>query len=199
MTSEVFVANLTLQKVGEPRITSLGDNVKRAREINEVFAHYRDAELRAHAWNFAVERTSLPVLADAPAHGFTKQYQRPSDDLRPLQIGTVRLDLGSLDYRTGRESLYQIEGRKILTDFAAPLKYVYIKQVTDVTLWDVLFRDALATRIAFEIGERLTENTIKKQELKRDYNRSIREAVRIDAIENPPEPTAASTLELARL
>lgn len=199
MPSEVEIANRALQKLGEARIASLEDNVKPAREMKAAFAIVRAAELRAHRWNFAIVRVNLPALSSVPAHGFNQEFQLPSDCLRVLEVGNVRLDLGGIDYRTGMESLFQIEGRKILSDLSAPLPVRYISDITDASLFDACFVDSFACRLAIETCEALTQSTSKKQEIKRDYMRSIRAAKLTDAIENPPEGMAATTLELARL
>lgn len=199
MPSDVEIANRALQKLGEARISSLEDNIKAAREMKAAYSIVRNAELRAHRWNFAIKRVSLPALSSVPAHTFNQEFQLPSDCLRVLEVGNVRLDLGGIDYRTGMESLFQIEGRKILSDLSAPLPIRYVYEVTDSGQFDACFVDSFACRLAIETCEALTQSTSKKQEIKRDYMRSIRAAKLTDAIENPPEGLAASTLELARL
>ena len=78
---------------------------------------------------------------------------------------------------------WQIEGRKIYTDDSSPLDIRYIFRVTDPNQFDVLFQEALATRIALELVEEITQSNTKKDVLKDDYKLVIADARRLNAIE----------------
>jgi hypothetical protein len=185
MASVIQVANRALTKLGSARITSLSDDVKAARSISSCFEDLRDDELRAHRWQFAMKRTTLAALADAPAFGYNYQYALPSDFLR-IDMVDDRFPAAIMDNYIDAEYLeWTLEGNVILTDIAAPLKLRYIAQITDPTLWDENFREALASRIAMEIAEDLTQSESKKASAAKDYDRSIRQAIRINSIERP--------------
>jgi hypothetical protein len=185
MASVIQVANRALTKLGSARITSLADDVKAARSISSCFEDLRDDELRAHRWQFAMKRTSLAALSDAPAFGYKYQYALPSDFLR-IDMVDDRFPAAIMDNYIDAEYLeWTLEGNVILTDIAAPLKLRYIAQITDPTLWDENFREALASRIAMEIAEDLTQSENKKASAAKDYDRSIRQAIRINSIERP--------------
>jgi hypothetical protein len=81
---------------------------------------------------------------------------------------------------------WKIEGSVIMCDYAAPLKLRYIASIEDPNLWDINFREALASRIAMELAEDLTQSDTKKQSAASDYQRAIRQAVRSNAIERLP-------------
>ena len=201
MASNADIANRALQKLGEEAVASIfpPDNSKAARAINKCYAILRDNELSAHTWNFAKARTTLPALSVTPSFGFLYQYQLPADCLRILVVGNARQSLGLDVYRTGLEALYKVEGRKILTNLAAPLPLEYITQVTDETLFDSNFVEAFACKIAMETAFQITQNDNKKESLRRDYRRAIREALLSNAIEEPPEGLADDAFSLARL
>ena len=59
MASEVDIANRALQKLGAESIVSLTQDSENARACNLCYEPIRDAELRAHPWNFAIKRASL--------------------------------------------------------------------------------------------------------------------------------------------
>jgi len=184
--SIIQVANRALTKLGAARIISLSDDNKQARAINSCYEDLRDDELRAHRWQFAIKRTSLAALTDAPAFGYTYQYELPSDFLR-LDMVNDEYPAAIMDNYIGAEYVdWVIEGNRILTDIGAPLKLRYGAQITDVTEWDVNFREALASRIAYEICEDLTQSDTKKQFAMQDYRRAIGQAIRVNAIERPP-------------
>lgn len=200
MASDVQIANRALQKLGEARITSVfpPDNLKSARAVNAAWEIVRDNELRAHCWNFAKELTTLPADAAVPSYGWNVQYTLPADCLRVRVVGNMRQSLGLLNYRTGLEGLYTIAGRKILTSLTAPLPLEYTKRITDTSVWDANFVEAFACKLAEEICVEITQSDAKKESLRRDYKRAIREAVLANAIELPPQGMADDSFVLAR-
>lgn len=185
MASVIQVANRALTKLGSARITSLSDDVKAARSISSCFEDLRDDELRAHRWQFAMKRTTLAALSDAPAFGYNYQYALPSDFLR-IDMVDDRFPAAIMDNYIDAEYLeWTLEGNVILTDIGAPLKLRYVAQITDPTQWDENFREALASRVAMEIAEDLTQSESKKASAAKDYDRAIRQAIRINSIERP--------------
>lgn len=200
MPSITQLANRTLQKLGaQSRLTSIDDNVKTARVLKESYDQVRRRELRANVWNFSKKRVGLPSEVTTPAFGFTKQYVLPSDCLRVIQVGQVRVDLSSVDYRAGGETPFRIEDGRILTNLGSPLYILYIGDITDTSKWDACFDDVFCSRWALETVESIAQSTTKKESLKDDYRRSIYEARTANAIENPPEAIASGSWELARL
>lgn len=177
MASDVEICNRALQRLGDSRIVLLTDDTKRARACNAAYAVLRDRTLRAHPWNFAIVRASLPADAIAPVHGPINQFTLPADCLRLLQPDPWR-NMIALDW--------QIEGRKITTNETAPLLVRYISRVTDPNLMDVLYREALACVIAFEICEEITQSNTKKESIRLDLRAIIAEAKLTNAIENNP-------------
>jgi hypothetical protein len=66
-----------------------------------------------------------------------------------------------------------------------------VADVTNTGDFDTLFVEALASKIASELAEKITQSTSKKQQSDMDYERAIRQAKRVNAIEKradePPE------------
>lgn len=199
MASQVQIANRALTKVGESRILSLSDDVEAARTLSSVWDVLRDAEYRMRNWNFTITRASLAALVAAPNWGYTSQYQLPSDCIRVVQVDEYFPGPSMSDYRNSSEAAWQIEGGRILTDLTAPLKIRYISRVEDTGLWDALFVEVFACRLAVEIAERLTQSDSKRQLAWKEYNEAVRVAVRSDAVENPPEPLPDSSWILSRI
>jgi hypothetical protein len=199
MASVIQVANRALTKLGSARITSLSDDNKAARSISNCFEDLRDDELRAHRWQFAMKRTSLAALSDTPPFGYNYQYAVPADFLR-IDMVDDRFPAAVMDNYIDAEYLeWTLEGNVILTDIGAPLKLRYIAQITDPTEWDTNFREALASRIAMEIAEDLTQSDTKKQAAAKDYDRAIRQAIRINAIERPAVAPPDNTWIISRI
>lgn len=186
MASEIQVANRALTKLGSARIISFNDDVKAARSVASCFYDLRDDELRAHRWKFSLKRTQLAALSTAPAWQYQYQYQLPADCLKVDFVGEYYPSAVMDNYIGTETEEWKIEGAVILTDYAAPLKLRYVAQVEDPNLWDVNFREALASRIAYELAEDLTQSDTKKQAAAQDYRRAINQAVRSNAIERLP-------------
>lgn len=173
--TETAICNLALGHLGEGPISSINDDTTAARACLLHFEPCRDATLRAHRWNFAVERVKLDD-ATAPAFGWDYQFDLPSDCLRVLEVnGSEEGDLIS--------EPWVVEGRKLLTD-AYSANVVYVKQITDVTLFDPLFVEAFALRLAVALSEVIRGTTDKTGELLTAYERVTAPlARRIDANE----------------
>jgi hypothetical protein len=92
-----------------------------------------------------------------------------------------------------------IEGRKILTNYAAPLRVRYVSRVEDTSQWDASFVEAFACRLAVEMAEDLTQSTGKKESAKDDYKTAIAKAIRADGIEQPPQDLPDDAWMLSRL
>jgi hypothetical protein len=175
MASVVQICNRALQKLGSKRITDIEEDSVEARSCNVLYEDLRDAELRAHPWNFAIARSEIAADSETPDWGRANSFTLPADFLFLLE-----------DYPEDNSLIkdWQIEGRKILTDDDAPIQIRYIKIVTDPNEMDPLFREALATKMAIELCEELTQSNTKKEGLKDDYKEIISQARKRNAIEN---------------
>lgn len=173
MPSVVDISNKALDKLGQGPITSLEDGSKSANLCNRNWSIIRDQVLRDHPWNFAVKRAILAADTTAPVWGFSYKFPLPADWLRLIEVR---------DLSTGE---YQVEGRAILAnDSALYVRYIY--QVTDPNQYDALFVDAVATRLAFELCEALTQSNTKKELMWNEYQDSLTRARLVDGQENPP-------------
>lgn len=188
MASQVDIGNRALSKLGEARIISFDDETKNAREIKAAFEIVRDAEFRAHRWHFTKKRTTLPALSTAPAFGWERQFQLPSDFLQVIQVGygSPAVDLSSI--RTATVPEWEIEADSVLLSNAeAPLALRYVARIEDTTRYDATFVEVLSCRLAIEVCEALTQSTTKKESAKDDYKQAMLVAIRANAVEKPPQ------------
>lgn len=198
MSSKIEIVNTALTLLGEVRIISIDDDVKPAREAKAIYDITRDALLASYNWSFAKERASLSALADAPAFEYDLQYQFPSDALRILFIGDYYVGVDLSDYRGSSTSEFTIEGRKILTNMAAPLNIKYVKRVTDTTQMTAPFTMAFAAKLAEMLAEPLTQSDQKRARAEASLKEAISLAIRSNAIELPPEKLADDEWILSR-
>lgn len=183
-TSSTAVGNAALGKLGQGAVLSFDDPDDRARWLERRFADVRDLCLRANHWRFAMARARLSAEATAPAFGYARQFPLPADCLRLVEV------VG--------DPAWSVEGGRILTDAAAPLDIRYVRRAEDVAGWDPMFAEAVACRLAFDLAEKLTQSSGKKEAALRDYQSALREAVRVNAIETAAEAVPDGSWVLAR-
>lgn len=199
MASQVDIVNLARLRLGEDTITSMTENTEGAFLANSLWELALDMELRAHVWKFALARTELATLVDAPAFGYDFQYQLPTDCIRVLNVGDTYPGSSIGDYIVGDDSLYKIEGKKILTNLSAPLKLVYVSRVSNTEDWDPSFPMVFAMRLAALMCERVSDSDAKREGVLKDYREQLVAAARANALESAPITIPTSTWINARL
>jgi hypothetical protein len=173
MAGVVDIVNRALGLVGQEPVTSMDDRTPVAAKVRRFWPEVRDSVLRAHLWKCAQRRDALVRLADAPAFGFTSQFQLPGDYLRLVDVEPA----------TAR---YQVEGRRLLADVDA-VSIVYVRREEDATLYDPQLREALAYKLASELAYGDTASTSLAQALDQQYRVRLSEATGTDAREGDPD------------
>lgn len=188
--SNVSLANRAIQILGSTNtIESLTEDSANARTMNRVLEPRRRALLRKFRWGFAIKRKSQAADGDQTVFGELNKYALPSDFIRLLR------DVDHPDYRKD----WRIEGRFIVTDEASPLEFRYIADITDPTLWDALFFEALAHDLAHETCKEVTGSTGAKQDIKDDLKRILADAKQAGSYEEDPIEALEDDWLLARL
>jgi len=194
MPSTVDIANYALNNLGASNISSLDENSKAARIVNQRYEAVRDAVFRAHPWNCLIERAQLAQDTDAPAFGYAYQYALPTNPycLRVLEFsnGTLSYPQDNITNNSGGP-VFVIEGRKLLTDEAVA-RIKYIGRVTDPQQYDASLVEALAARLAAEVCYAITGSTSMVQIQTSLYEAKINEARFNDATEGATQRLEAS-------
>ncbi len=179
MADDITICNLALGKMGGERIASLTEASQSARVCALFYEPTRDEVLQSGLWAFAVRRVELSRLAAAPVFGWSYQYQLPSDCLAVIQLN---------GWQPGeRQGLYEIEGDRMLTDTeTAQLRYT--ARVTDSEQFPPLFVEALYTKLASKLADRLAGSHSLAQELVAEYDRLVAPAAaKMNAREGRPK------------
>lgn len=179
--SDTSICNSALSKLGEGsdgRITSLTDGSKNANFCNEQYGKLRDDLLRAHRWNFSVQRKELAQSSIIPAFEYDFQYALPDNWIRTVSVTANDAGVGSIPYK--------IEGLFVLAS-TEQLFMRYVARITDVNTMTSDFRELLATKIAHEGAIPIAQSNTLKQDMKDDLKRIMRRARSVDAIEDFPE------------
>ncbi len=169
MTSIVAVCNRALSKIGDELIiTSVDDDTKPARYCKALYEDTRDFVLRSYPWRFALKRYVLAPLKEKPLFGYDYQFVVPSDCLRV--------------WKTSNQQRYQVEGRHILADRNS-FSFIGISRIEDATLFDPMFVEALALRLAAELAVPLTASVSLKENLVKEYQQFVQQAKTASAME----------------
>lgn len=187
MPSQIDVINRALTKLGEDRLISLDDDVRAARSVAAVYDGLLDAELARNRWAFSVRRAILPALLEPPVWGYTRAFQLPDDCLQLIWIDGAARSESIQDFIADSGGPFTLEGRQILTDLEAPLRIRYVGRVSDPNLWEPVFVDAFAARLAYELAEDLTQSQQKRDLSWGEYKVAVGEAKRQSAIQQPPQ------------
>lgn len=194
MASQTDICNQALTKIGADRILAITDDTKAASTLNAIWAIKRDAELAAQPWTFAIRRASLPASTTTPSFGWSYAYPLPSDYLAMVEVGE------DYAFYTGDpQPLFALEGGEVLTDQGSPLNIRYVSRVTNTGLYPALFAEALACRLAAELCESMTQSGPKREAAWAEHKKAIREARRVNAIEQPPRNIPPGSWERALL
>ena len=140
--SEVSIANEALLLLGANTITSFDDDDSNAVLVDRFYHTERDAILRSHRWNCAIETANLASLSTTPIIDWKYQFTLPVDPycLRVLDVRTVTGDI-YLDFA--------IQGRKLLTEESA-VDITYVKRVEDPSSFDALLYQTIVFRLAWK-------------------------------------------------
>lgn len=198
--SVVDVINGALLEIGAQTVVDPNEASPQAVTALTLYPRVVRAELRRHAWSFAMARFSLAELSTPPAFGYKHQYQLPSNFIRLWMIGVNYVDPILNDYVGSDASAFAIEGQKILTDETAPLP---IRCITDVqntpNLWDPLFFETVCIRLGLKLVPSTVKSDSKYQLMGKEYESIIKTAKRLNAIELPPTPQTDSSWDIARI
>lgn len=196
MSEKIIIANMALSWLGEEEITSLEDDLDRARIMKTNYIPARDATLEAHEWSFAIRRFVPAKLEETPPYGVAYAFHVPSDILRVISVDPNQQD-DSKPWRQPINSAEQldwvIEGGNILCNEDA----IYcrgIRRVEDEGSFSPLFDHALAAKLASLTAVAITASAEIQANMFGLYDNFIREAKSRDGLQGRSKRIRARTL-----
>lgn len=155
--SVLDICNLALSKLGESPLLALDANGSPASRL--CYMHYhpvRREVLCANRWSFA---STLMTLSSTEDEGDEPHVMRahtlPQDCLRVLEVSSPG---------------WTLRGRSIFCS-APSIRVLYIADTEDTSLFEPLFVEALAVRLACRLCIPLTSSTTARQALTEEYHR----------------------------
>ncbi len=168
-TTEIKIANMALTHLGAKRITAVDNTTKQGRLIVANWDLLVDICLEARPWIFAQNRGAVAAFATAET-GYDYAYNIPADC-----IGSAVNDILNDDGLILTDE-YVIEQGKILTN-SDDIAYVrYTQRINNVGKWPPLFVNAFAYKMAETIALAVSDNTRRKEDMAKLYERALRQA-----------------------
>ena len=185
LQSDLDIINVALVQLGLRPATNRTEQTRGMQFATARYEAVRDFVVTAGNWNSATKRIALNQLDSTPAWGFSNQYQLPDDLVR-----FVRMDNLNIPFR--------IEGRKLLTNWDEA-NIVYVFRITEVAVMDELLKNAIATRLAFEIALAVKGDLRQVQLLKQLYEDQVSLANLVDANQAPVDTMEGTTWTNSRI
>lgn len=176
MFTDVQIINLGLAKLGASRVKRI-DPPSTALEVeaSEGYLHWKQTELAKRRWTFAtVHRGALAQVSDAEEGPYKLKYQLPATCMYPIRES---------------HSEWLKRGRYLFSNVEA-LKIDYVELVEEVD-FDPLFVEVLASRIALEMAEYVTQSNTKKETAAQQYANAVKAAGKMNAFSIGPEDYTA--------
>ena len=180
------IINGALDLIASNGIASLSDSSSHVgNAIKRNFNVERDSLLREYPWNFAMRRAKLAASSEPPAFRFRHAYELP---VGPKPEFCLRVWAVGDDESRNDTGVWEISGRRLLTDLEAPLPIRYIGRIVNPALWDPLTIKALEARLAWQAAYMASGSAALAEQMARIYQERLDAAKAIDAQEGTPEP-----------
>ncbi|MCP5006518.1 MAG: hypothetical protein GY941_21650 [Planctomycetes bacterium] len=178
--SKTTVCNMSLARIGAKRINDYDDSSDTKLEAvycRLFFDHTVRALQKHHYWPFAKSRAILSRDTVAPDFQRLYAYHLPSDFLRLI------LFYNGSDRPDGRTYYpHEIEGVQLLTDETS-VYLKYIKNVTDVGVWDDLFIETMTLQLARKLVVPLSQSAEIKADIDGELESILKRVKSMDRME----------------
>lgn len=187
MASQVDIINLALTRLAVRHITTIDDASEPARQAKLVWGMIRQSVLRDHPWGFALKSVELTAAEGASVPGWSYAYLYPSDCLKVVKLYSESDTVSAQNYK--KTAISGAEGADDYIVLACNTNGAIIDYIADIdkpALFDSMFIDALALRLAAELAKPLTGDNSKRQAMLQEYFLALDAAKVDDAKESKP-------------
>jgi hypothetical protein len=171
--------------LGEEPVTSLEDDLDRARIMSINYIPARDATLEAHDWSFAITRFIPPKNTVEPVHGAGNAFDIPTNILRVIAVDNPK-STANTDFTlpiNSREQLdWVFENRQVLSNEEV-IHCRGIRRIEQEGFFTPLFVHAFAAKLAFLTAMNLTSSAEIQANMLAFYSQFILEAKTRDGLQ----------------
>ena len=170
---KIEICNMALSRIGIENIESLTEASEPARACAQFYDHARRVVLRRYPWTWSTRRVTLAMLSGHPPD-YEYAYRYPADCVTIRRLYNEKYDNSPsyTSYRiAGDES-----GRILYTDVPGAV-CEYTADVTDCSLMDDQFVEALSWKLAADVAFKLTGSAQNVQMAEQQYQTLFLDAV----------------------
>lgn len=178
MASKLGIFQTACQRLGTRRPETDTELTAEGEALAAVYDEVRLYVLEQHPWSFCRVAVQLARLVATPVEVWTYFYALPTDIVSILRVSD---GTDNHEWQTGSSIPYERQHDDRIATDAEDVYLYYIKDEEDVNLWVPSFRSALAWRLAYEVGYRLTESTTKVDRAEKKYLQELEVAKSQDA------------------
>jgi hypothetical protein len=195
MATDVEICNYALDFIGKREIASLSENQREAELCNRYYDMIRKSVLRDHKWNFAVKSVALAAVTDTDFVGWDYAFSYPTDALYATKIYNSASDFEKIEYEIRTNS--DKTKKYIMCDEESPT-LIYVADVDQENLFDALFIEAFAYKLAATLVIPLKGEMALQQMMMQNYSLAITKAKAEDSNERYKKPSTDNSLLAAR-
>lgn len=190
--SKLDIWNFSLAQIGHTkRVVSPTEKTAERRRCEESYDFYRKALLTMAKWNFATVVETLTPTANTPT-GWTYEYVYPSGCLKAIEIAKASAQLDPIPYKAGSVYDASTGAQRVIWTDEYQAKLVYVRNVTDTTMYTPLFEMTLAHLMGVPLARMIPKSTKLPTEMFQLAQFYFDEAVRAGEVEATdaelPEP-----------
>lgn len=156
--TQTDILNATLRELGAKRITSIDENIPRAKVLKDIYHIMRREMFQDGRYKFCTTRSSLTLKGTTPDFGYLYEFELPANFLT--------------DVKEENDYIYEVENDGILSDESA-LNLIYIFDNEDVSTWSPSFVKAFYLNMALAACYEITGSTTKEKMLKTKYDEAV--------------------------
>ena len=200
MTERIDVVNLALTWLGEDVVTSLEDDLDRARIMKVNYLPARDATLEAHDWSFAILRFEPPLNATPPVYGAGQAFDVPPEILRIISVSLPDTNANAA-FVSPIDSLPQIDWLFERGQVICNEEVIFCRgsqRVDEEGRFSPLFVHAFAAKLAYLCAVALTASLDSQANMLALYSEFILEAKSRDGLQGRSRRLRQRTLSQVR-
>lgn len=175
MATQLDICNIALSNIGCLPIQSLTDSSESSRLLLLNWERCLESVLREFPWSFATQVKYLNLTPDEPPD-YRFAYYYPTDCLKIQMVGEYVKHPARYEVRSNGVN-------KIIVTNAENALAKYTTKISDCTVFDPSFTEALTYKLAYEINNSKTGNAQQTQEMASRYQETLQKAYHDQAVE----------------
>lgn len=150
--SKIEIINRALLKLGEPPVSSVNDAAF-GKTYELIYDDVKNLLLSSYPWGFALKSKHLEKREEKFLDKY--MYQLPADCLLLVGVNGSVSGTGPMGIHGAAITDFEIADNSVVSFFEKGIDIIYVKKIDDDAAFSMLFREAVAAKLASELSMRL--------------------------------------------